>query len=252
MRAGRQQHVLTEGNAYLDREFPGLDHLIRATVTSAVPGNPFAAGRRRARCAAPSIHERVTAARLVGSCDDRDRRHHPIGSASIDALPAGRRAAPRPPQDRPISTHCQSRSLAPLLSPPLGIAPGDHDATILLHHPGACGACGATRPTAGASHAHHYGPRQRGDRRSAPQQQRLPRRHHTRYRVQGGRQLRAARAVRPGNRRAGDAAGTPYRIPRHLPPPSCSTAGRQTHDFVLTAAPTQLEGAGRYRPRHRA
>jgi homoserine O-acetyltransferase len=34
MRAGRQQRVLTEGNAYLDREFPLLDHLIRATVVN--------------------------------------------------------------------------------------------------------------------------------------------------------------------------------------------------------------------------
>ena len=32
MRAGRQHQVLTEGNAYLDREFPRLDHLIRARV----------------------------------------------------------------------------------------------------------------------------------------------------------------------------------------------------------------------------
>lgn len=34
MRAGHQQRVLSEGNAYLDREFPLLDHLIRATVVS--------------------------------------------------------------------------------------------------------------------------------------------------------------------------------------------------------------------------
>ena len=37
MRAGRQQRVLTEGNAYLDREFPRLDHLIRATVLTPAP-----------------------------------------------------------------------------------------------------------------------------------------------------------------------------------------------------------------------
>jgi cyclophilin family peptidyl-prolyl cis-trans isomerase len=34
MRAGKQQRVLTEGNAYLDRDFPLLDHLIRATVVA--------------------------------------------------------------------------------------------------------------------------------------------------------------------------------------------------------------------------
>jgi homoserine O-acetyltransferase len=32
MRAGKQQHVMAEGNAYLDREFPLLDHLISARV----------------------------------------------------------------------------------------------------------------------------------------------------------------------------------------------------------------------------
>jgi cyclophilin family peptidyl-prolyl cis-trans isomerase len=32
MRAGHQARVLEEGNAYLDREFPLLDHFIRATV----------------------------------------------------------------------------------------------------------------------------------------------------------------------------------------------------------------------------
>jgi cyclophilin family peptidyl-prolyl cis-trans isomerase len=32
MRAGHQAKVLEEGNAYLDREFPLLDHLIRASV----------------------------------------------------------------------------------------------------------------------------------------------------------------------------------------------------------------------------
>jgi cyclophilin family peptidyl-prolyl cis-trans isomerase len=32
MRAGHQAKVLEEGNAYLDREFPLLDHLLRATV----------------------------------------------------------------------------------------------------------------------------------------------------------------------------------------------------------------------------
>lgn len=32
MRAGRQQRVLAEGNAYLDREFPKLDRLVRARV----------------------------------------------------------------------------------------------------------------------------------------------------------------------------------------------------------------------------
>jgi cyclophilin family peptidyl-prolyl cis-trans isomerase len=37
MRAGRQARVLTEGNAYLDREFPLLDRLIRATVVT--PGH---------------------------------------------------------------------------------------------------------------------------------------------------------------------------------------------------------------------
>lgn len=37
MRAGRQHRVLTEGNAYLDREFPLLDRLIRATVVPVAP-----------------------------------------------------------------------------------------------------------------------------------------------------------------------------------------------------------------------
>lgn len=37
MRAGKQQRLLTEGNAYLDREFPLLDHLIRATVVADSP-----------------------------------------------------------------------------------------------------------------------------------------------------------------------------------------------------------------------
>lgn len=32
MRAGKQQRVLAEGNGYLDREFPRLDHLVKATV----------------------------------------------------------------------------------------------------------------------------------------------------------------------------------------------------------------------------
>ncbi|MEP6619902.1 MAG: peptidylprolyl isomerase [bacterium] len=32
MRAGKQQHLLAEGNVWLDREYPRLDHLIRATV----------------------------------------------------------------------------------------------------------------------------------------------------------------------------------------------------------------------------
>lgn len=32
MRRGQQQRLLTEGNAWLDREFPRLDRLIRATV----------------------------------------------------------------------------------------------------------------------------------------------------------------------------------------------------------------------------
>jgi cyclophilin family peptidyl-prolyl cis-trans isomerase len=32
VRAGKQQHLLAEGNAYLDREFPKLDKLIRAVV----------------------------------------------------------------------------------------------------------------------------------------------------------------------------------------------------------------------------
>jgi homoserine O-acetyltransferase len=33
MRAGKQDRLLAEGNAYLDREFPKLDHIIRARVT---------------------------------------------------------------------------------------------------------------------------------------------------------------------------------------------------------------------------
>jgi hypothetical protein len=37
MRAGKQQRLLGEGNAYLDREFPLLDHLIRATVVTPAP-----------------------------------------------------------------------------------------------------------------------------------------------------------------------------------------------------------------------
>lgn len=37
MRAGRQQRALAEGNAWFDREFPLLDHLIRATVVSSAP-----------------------------------------------------------------------------------------------------------------------------------------------------------------------------------------------------------------------
>ena len=32
MRAGHQQKLFEEGNAYLDREFPKLDRLIRAAV----------------------------------------------------------------------------------------------------------------------------------------------------------------------------------------------------------------------------
>jgi hypothetical protein len=32
MRAGHQDKLFEEGNAYLDREFPKLDHLIRARV----------------------------------------------------------------------------------------------------------------------------------------------------------------------------------------------------------------------------
>jgi cyclophilin family peptidyl-prolyl cis-trans isomerase len=32
MRAGKQDHLFAEGNAYLDREFPKLDHLIRARI----------------------------------------------------------------------------------------------------------------------------------------------------------------------------------------------------------------------------
>jgi homoserine O-acetyltransferase len=34
LRAGKQQAVMAGGNAYLDREFPRLDHLIRATIVS--------------------------------------------------------------------------------------------------------------------------------------------------------------------------------------------------------------------------
>lgn len=34
MRAGHQDKMFDEGNAYLDREFPKLDHLIRATILS--------------------------------------------------------------------------------------------------------------------------------------------------------------------------------------------------------------------------
>lgn len=37
MRAGRQQRALAEGNAWFDRDFPLLDHLIRATVVSSAP-----------------------------------------------------------------------------------------------------------------------------------------------------------------------------------------------------------------------
>ena len=37
MRAGHQAKVLAEGNAYLDREFPLLDHFIRATVIEPAP-----------------------------------------------------------------------------------------------------------------------------------------------------------------------------------------------------------------------
>jgi len=32
MRAGHQDKMFEEGNAYLDREFPKLDKLIRATI----------------------------------------------------------------------------------------------------------------------------------------------------------------------------------------------------------------------------
>ena len=32
MRAGKQDKLFEQGNAYLDREFPRLDHLIRARV----------------------------------------------------------------------------------------------------------------------------------------------------------------------------------------------------------------------------
>ena len=32
MRAGHQDKLFEEGNAYLDREFPSLDHLIRAQI----------------------------------------------------------------------------------------------------------------------------------------------------------------------------------------------------------------------------
>jgi homoserine O-acetyltransferase/O-succinyltransferase len=32
MRAGKQGRVLEEGNAYLDRSFPMLDHLVRAYI----------------------------------------------------------------------------------------------------------------------------------------------------------------------------------------------------------------------------
>jgi hypothetical protein len=32
MRAGKQGRVLAEGNAYLDHEYPLLDHLVRARV----------------------------------------------------------------------------------------------------------------------------------------------------------------------------------------------------------------------------
>lgn len=35
MRAGRQQRLLEEGNAYLDREFPNLDRIVRASVVRA-------------------------------------------------------------------------------------------------------------------------------------------------------------------------------------------------------------------------
>lgn len=35
MRAGRQQRLLEEGNAYLDREFPKLDRLVRAVIEPA-------------------------------------------------------------------------------------------------------------------------------------------------------------------------------------------------------------------------
>jgi len=46
LRAGRQQRLFEEGNAYLDREFPKLDRILRATV---VPGAPEEADRSRSR-----------------------------------------------------------------------------------------------------------------------------------------------------------------------------------------------------------
>jgi cyclophilin family peptidyl-prolyl cis-trans isomerase len=46
MRAGRQQRLLGEGNAYLDREFPKLDRILRATV---VPGARDAPNSSRSR-----------------------------------------------------------------------------------------------------------------------------------------------------------------------------------------------------------
>jgi peptidyl-prolyl cis-trans isomerase A (cyclophilin A) len=42
MRAGHQDQMFEGGNAYLDREFPKLDKLIRATIVP--PANPPAAG----------------------------------------------------------------------------------------------------------------------------------------------------------------------------------------------------------------
>ena len=37
MRAGKQARMMTEGNAHLDRDFPKLDRLIRASVLAITP-----------------------------------------------------------------------------------------------------------------------------------------------------------------------------------------------------------------------
>ena len=53
MRAGRQARVLAEGNAYLDREFPKLDHLVKATIVQDVQGfSPVRRGLRAPQSAA--------------------------------------------------------------------------------------------------------------------------------------------------------------------------------------------------------
>src|SRR5260370_6346827 len=46
MRAGKQQKLFDEGNAYLDRAFPKLDKLLRATIVSSVRGDGALEERR--------------------------------------------------------------------------------------------------------------------------------------------------------------------------------------------------------------